>query len=235
MQNRLQQAIELAQQGQRSQARVLLLDIVAENPTLEMAWIWLATVAATPEERLSALQRVIQINPENQTARAALQKLGADIPPASPLPETQAEPGGTLLRGFAPLEIGAFAVIVIVVMLALLVIMLRLGSEETELPTQTPQPSLTATSTSSPTPSATPRPTITPGPSPTVLVLPPTWTPMPSATPRPTITPAPTLTPLPTGTPFPSLTPIYFETTSVPEETERPVLQPVTFTPSPEN
>ncbi len=233
MQNRLQQAIDLAQQGQRTQARAILLDIVAENPTLEMAWLWLATVAATPEERLNALQRVIQMNPENQTARAALQKLGADIPTASPPPATEPKTQtGALLRGLAPLEIGAFAAIVIIVMLVLLVIMLRLGSEEPELVTPTPQPSLTATTTSSPTPTFTPRPTITPGPSPTVLVLPPTWTPQPSATPRPTRTPAPTLTPLPTRTPFPSLTPIYFETTSVPEA---PVLQPVTFTPSPED
>ncbi len=228
MQNRLQQAIELAQQGQRTQARAILIDLVAENPDLELGWLWLATVAATPAERLNALQRVMQINPNNETARAALQKLGAEVPPTGEI----ADDSRVLLRRFAPLEVGAFVLIVGVVMLALLVIMLRLGSEEVELPTQTPVPTLTATTTSSPTITPTPRPTITPGPSPTPFSLPPTWTPEPTSTPVPTRTPAPTLTPLPTQTSFPSLTPIYFETTSVPEV---PILQPVTFTPSPEN
>lgn len=235
VQNRLQQAIELAQQGKRAEARLILSNLVAEYPDLEMAWLWLATVAASPEERLAALRRVVEINPANQTARAALEKLGEPLPVlpeiTSEAPETRA-----LLKGFSAMEIAAFIGVVLIIMAALIIIAIATGSSDEVLPTSTRTPTSTATFTSVPTITLTPSATRTPGPSPTPLVLPPTWTPEPSFTPRPTRTLAPTITPFPTRTPFPSLTPIFIDETTAASEVEdaESPLQPVTFTPTPE-
>ncbi|NJL95234.1 MAG: hypothetical protein HC915_16710, partial [Anaerolineae bacterium] len=52
MQDQLRQAIELAQRGERSAARALLLEVVAQQPDLEAAWLWLASVAADRRERV---------------------------------------------------------------------------------------------------------------------------------------------------------------------------------------
>lgn len=225
-QHRLQQAIELAQRGERTQARTLLLALVSENPHLELAWMWLATVATSPQERINALRQVLEINPTNDTARNALEKLGETVPESSST-EIEVKASRALLRSLTPLEIGAFIAVVAVLMLVLLGLMFQFGSEEVALPTSTTTPTPTATSTTLPTITPTPFPSNTPGPSPTPLVLPPTWTPEPSITVRPTRTLAPTLTPRPTRTAFPTLTAIFID-----EPTK--VLQPVTFTPAPE-
>ncbi len=244
VQNRLQHAIELAQRGERAEARTLLLELVRDNPSLEMGWLWLATVATSPEERLSALRRVVGINPSNETARSALEKLGEPLPafsqaqeiPEVRLPESETETlsgGGPVafLKGFNPLEIGAFIAVMIILMVILIGLALNFASEEVILPTRTPTPTFTPTETTLPTTTATSFPTNTPGPSPTPLVLPPTWTPLPSVTARPTRTLAPTWTPRPTRTAFPTLTPLFVdELTATPER----LLQPVTFTPEAE-
>jgi endonuclease YncB( thermonuclease family) len=68
-------AIALARAGDKAGARQLLHQIVTEDPGNEHAWGWLAACAATPSERQQALECVLEINPHNEAARRALEKL----------------------------------------------------------------------------------------------------------------------------------------------------------------
>ena len=67
----LQRAIALIQAGRPAEARPLLEAIVSADPERELAWMWLATVSTDRAERIRFLQRVLSINPANETARAA--------------------------------------------------------------------------------------------------------------------------------------------------------------------
>lgn len=230
----LKQAIELAQAGQRDEARHLLEQIIAQDPRQSLAWLWLATVATNDEERISALLRVLELDPDNQTARAALDKLGVIVPPAgarteagtsddrdldvlpawlqpkpapasTPLPKREAFLSQRELMIVAGVGVAAI----------ILILSLFIGSEVIDSLSNTPTPTLTNT----PSPIPTWTPSITPTPRPTntlppVLTLPPELTETPTPTITLTRTPRPTWTPLPTRTP-------YVRPTREPDETWR--------------
>src|SRR5579864_3910249 len=88
----LREAIALAQSGQREAAHSLLLELTAAHPNLELAWMWLASVTDEPNERVAVLRRVLELNPANDKAHAALSRLVGDNPesesaaPAAPEP-----------------------------------------------------------------------------------------------------------------------------------------------------
>ncbi len=67
----VKQGIELARAGNKTQARPLLRQAVEQDPENETAWMWLASVAETPHDALTYLERVLAIYPENARARAA--------------------------------------------------------------------------------------------------------------------------------------------------------------------
>ena len=67
----LKQAIVLARAGDKAAARSLLRRVVESAPGSEAAWMWLAGVAESPQEALSALERVLALNPDNERARRA--------------------------------------------------------------------------------------------------------------------------------------------------------------------
>ncbi len=85
IQNQIRTAIQAAQSGNKGIARHILEEVVKEAPDNEAAWMWLASVVDTPEERRSCLQRVLAINPDNERAQQALSKI-----PTSP-EETESE------------------------------------------------------------------------------------------------------------------------------------------------
>jgi hypothetical protein len=68
----LQQAVQLAQAGQKAEARQLLLQFLQTEPNNETAWLWLASVAADQTEYQRALNEVLRINPGNQRAQQLL-------------------------------------------------------------------------------------------------------------------------------------------------------------------
>src|SRR5579859_1874129 len=219
---RLKEAIALAQRGEREAARFALVGLTADQPQLELAWLWLASVSDDPTQRITALRRVLQLNPANEKARAALTRLvgadaAAEVPgvnaaatdpvQAAPTEPPQSVPAPPASR--SPLEtvlaIAAIAIaVIVVVLLGANIAGGRLFAQPTATDTTTP----TFTATSTPLVSFTP--TITPG-GPTFTpyrenTLPPTWTPNPSDTLLPSLTPLPTLTPLATSTELPSAT-----------------------------
>ncbi len=68
----LLEGVQHAQAGRRAESREILLQVVRSEPENELAWYWLATVAATPAEYERALNEVLRINPSNQQARDEL-------------------------------------------------------------------------------------------------------------------------------------------------------------------
>ena len=64
----LRDGIEAAREGNRSEAKVLLLRVTEVEPRNEDAWIWLASIGEYPEERLVYLENVLRLNPENERA-----------------------------------------------------------------------------------------------------------------------------------------------------------------------
>jgi tetratricopeptide (TPR) repeat protein len=71
----LQRAIQLARAGQKTEARDLLLQVVEVDPRNEMAWMWLAGLVETLEDRIIACENVLTINPANEKVRAYLTDL----------------------------------------------------------------------------------------------------------------------------------------------------------------
>lgn len=64
----LKKGIAAAQGGDRDGARKLLSQVTALNPASEDAWMWLASISDYPEELLAFLNRVLDINPDNDKA-----------------------------------------------------------------------------------------------------------------------------------------------------------------------
>ncbi len=72
MSSLLHQAVELAQAGQREQARQLLWQYLQTHPDSDVAWLWLAAVAADQPEYVRALNEVRRIDPANARAQGLL-------------------------------------------------------------------------------------------------------------------------------------------------------------------
>lgn len=195
----LEQAIHLAQSGQRSQARELLQQVIEKDPHQAIAWLWLANVADSREARINALQEVLRLDPGNNTARTALEKLGIEI--GTIVEEGGAPPSPPSSGPFlSQNELFIIAVVAIVAVIAILsVIVVREVTEED--PTSTPTMTATATSSNTPTPTITLTPSMTFTPPP-IRTLPPSFTPTHTYTPSITPTDWPTRTPRPTRTPY---------------------------------
>jgi hypothetical protein len=214
LQAALQDAIMLAQSGQRTEARRLLEQVVELDPGQALAWMWLATVSTDREERLAFLERALTIDPANTTAQEAYAQLtGQVFTPVSAPDITAGEPSRdrvTLIRG------GLILITMLVLVIAAAFVLASQivgdnGGDKLPPPSLSPitaQPNRTRVPQQQPglpnvlpTRTWTPLPTHTPGPSPTSIwnAPPPTWTPEATTTPAPTRTPAPTLTPYPTA------------------------------------
>jgi WD40 repeat protein len=71
----LNEATKAARAGQKADARKLLERILSMDDAHEQAWLVLATVVETPRERRICLENVLEINPNNERARQALERL----------------------------------------------------------------------------------------------------------------------------------------------------------------
>jgi len=75
-------AITAIQAGDRARGRTLLAQVLRLDPRHESAWLWMASLVETPERQRECLERVLAINPTNETAQRALR--GLSKPPLSP-------------------------------------------------------------------------------------------------------------------------------------------------------
>ncbi len=64
----LQRGIKAAQEGNRSEAKQVLLRVTEIEPRNENAWMWLASISEYPEELLGYLNNVLSVNPTNDRA-----------------------------------------------------------------------------------------------------------------------------------------------------------------------
>ena len=64
----LRLGIGFAKEGNRAEARQMLLNVTEADHDNETAWLWLASISEYPEELLVFLQNVLKINPENERA-----------------------------------------------------------------------------------------------------------------------------------------------------------------------
>ena len=94
MASQLHEAVRLAQSGQRDDARNMLRQVVQSDPNNEMAWLWLASVAADQVEYERALTEVLRVNPGSQQARDLLNQFRQQYrtPPPQTPPAYQTPP-----------------------------------------------------------------------------------------------------------------------------------------------
>jgi twitching motility two-component system response regulator PilG len=71
-QSLLQKGIAAARDGHKGQAARFLRQATDQDAHNEAAWLWLSSVAEAPEERLAALDKVLEMNPANEQAIAWL-------------------------------------------------------------------------------------------------------------------------------------------------------------------
>jgi len=95
LQEQLRLAIEAARNGQVEVARQSLHQILAAEPANIAAMLWLAFIAATPQESVQLLEQVLQLDPENERAKSGLRwaqaRLTAELPETT---EAQTSPTG---------------------------------------------------------------------------------------------------------------------------------------------
>jgi cytochrome c-type biogenesis protein CcmH/NrfG len=71
----LQLAIRAAKEGNADSAKMMFEQILAQDKKNERAMMWMAKLSEKKSERKQWLDRVLAINPDNETARQALQKM----------------------------------------------------------------------------------------------------------------------------------------------------------------
>ncbi len=64
----LAQVTQLLKAGDKSQAEVLLKDLLRQNPRDDQAWVWLTQVLSSDKHRLECINRALAINPNNTQA-----------------------------------------------------------------------------------------------------------------------------------------------------------------------
>jgi hypothetical protein len=72
----LRLGIEAAREGNREEARNLFSLLTRQEPDNVQAWLWLAGVAEGPDQRRAALERVLELEPDNEMALKGLQAMG---------------------------------------------------------------------------------------------------------------------------------------------------------------
>lgn len=80
----IKEGITAAKSGNKSLARHLLRRATELAPEIELGWLWLGGVTESPEEVVGHMQRVLEINPNNQRAQAGLKWARAEIARRAP-------------------------------------------------------------------------------------------------------------------------------------------------------
>lgn len=215
-QDKLKQGIAAAQRGDKTVARRVLQQVLSEDRDNELAWIWMASVVDSVDERRACLERVLKINPNNARAKEALRRLGYAPPSEREAQDTPspvmaaATSAAEALRGGGNRTLYfAIATAVTILLIALFVASLFSGAPSDNAVLQTATSAAIAQLPTQVPPTVDPD-TYTATPFLGIIVtvggdsntaLPPTFTPTASAT--ATEPPPPTATPLPlSGFPF---------------------------------
>jgi len=74
-QSSLENAVTLARSGNLAQARLLIKEIVSQEPDNALAWVWLAFVSLRAEEKRAALRKAYSLTPDDQRITEAINRL----------------------------------------------------------------------------------------------------------------------------------------------------------------
>jgi len=71
----LNMAINSAKKGQKKGARMMLQKVLTEDKRNERAMLWMAKLASNDKDKRKWLDRILDVNPDNQTAIEAIEKM----------------------------------------------------------------------------------------------------------------------------------------------------------------
>jgi Tfp pilus assembly protein PilF len=71
----LQMGIRAARAGNQDAARIAFQQVLGQDKRNERAMMWMAKLAEKPAERRKWLERVLDVNPDNDAAREAIQRM----------------------------------------------------------------------------------------------------------------------------------------------------------------
>lgn len=111
LENLLQMGINQAKSGNKSGAQVLLQQVLDSDKENDRAWLWMAFISDDETDRRRFLHTALKYNPNNQTARKALDKLDHV--------QTAAQNRTLVYGGMALAGLLLFAAIACVIILAL--------------------------------------------------------------------------------------------------------------------
>ena len=77
--NFVQRGVDASNVAQMDLAKQCFLQAIVHDERNEMAWFWLASISNSADEKIAHLQKVLSINPENETAKASLQTAKSNI------------------------------------------------------------------------------------------------------------------------------------------------------------
>ncbi len=202
---KLRTGIEAARRGDKATASHLLRQVVDITPNNEVAWMWLASALDNLQERKSALEQAIRINPSNARAQQALEQLNAVLGTPTPARRGTSSPANlprpTGAGGGGNILVTIIGAVVVLAIIALIIFAVVSNSQRTTLPNpatqeaalNTPRPTSTIDPKDyTPTPVFSVIVTIDPK---TLLTLPPSFTPTFTVTPIP-VTATATLYPM---------------------------------------
>jgi len=75
----IQRGVDAKDADQRDFAKQCFLQAIVHDSQSELAWLWLASVSDSSEEKISHLNRVLSINPKNEDAEKSLVKAKAKM------------------------------------------------------------------------------------------------------------------------------------------------------------
>jgi uncharacterized protein DUF6232 len=84
----LRLAKQALQAGDKRAGIDLILQVIRQNPHNETAWLWLSALEDDPQKERDCLARVLEIDPDNESARQHLAALGAQSASPPPIPNT---------------------------------------------------------------------------------------------------------------------------------------------------
>ena len=85
----LRQAREAIQRGDRATGQRLLTQLLEKKPRSEVAWLWMSAIMDDPDLERECLEKVLEINPNNQVAQNHLLKFQPAAPSAPPPSPTE--------------------------------------------------------------------------------------------------------------------------------------------------
>jgi len=149
----LRAGIEAARQGDKERARQYFERVVQLDDQNEAGWMWLASTIDSVEQRKGYLQKVLQINPNNERAREALSRLSGSASTAdadrqaierlrrlqrrqaAPAPRPTPSPQPTPSSDDEGLSLGVALIAAVLVLIAIVVIIFAVvSSQESDEP-----------------------------------------------------------------------------------------------------